>query len=400
MKILVAATAFSSEMSGVQRHAFRLSDCLLGSDEITAIHLAIAPWQRQLIPAAGLEADRRVKIHIADIASGSISRNLWYYRGLPALAGAERVDVVHLSYPAPVDASAFPCSTVATLHDMYPYEIPINFGIRQVLFNRLILQQCLRNVDAIVCISQATLGQLKRHTPSEVSRKAALVYNCVEPVTECAAHSPIPGSKGEPFLLCVAQHRRNKNIPLLIRVFARLLRSGCVDPKMQLVVVGIGGPETPRIHQVIAELDLATKVHLLEGLSEPDLQWCYRRCEAFVAPSITEGFGAPVAEALLAGSRVVCSDIPAFREFASEHCHFVALGNGEEEALADAVAESLRGPAGTPVSLPLLSPQVAAERYIAVYRNLIASSPFSSIAAIQPDMRDAAMHAAEIERQS
>jgi glycosyltransferase involved in cell wall biosynthesis len=264
----------------------------------------------------------------------------------------------------------------------------------------VILQQCLRNVDAIVCISQSTLSQLKRHTPSDVSRKGVRIYNCVDPVTECAARSPIPGSKGEPFLLCVAQHRRNKNIALLIRVFARLLQSGHVDPNMQLVVVGIGGPETRAIHQLIAELKLEARIHLLEGLSEPDLQWCYRRCEAFVAPSITEGFGAPVAEALLAGSRVVCSDIPAFREFASEHCRFVPLGEGEEEALADAVAESLRGPAGAPVSLPLLSPQVAAERYIAVYRSLLASSPFASLATIQPRIHEPGMHTAEVERQS
>jgi len=388
MKILVAAVAFSSEMSGVQRHAFNVARFLLDRGEVSAVHLAIAPWQRKLISSAGLQADERLKVHLAQINPGSLSRNLWYYRELPLLAERERVDVVHFSYPAPLNTDAYPCPTVVTLHDLYPYEIPLNFGLRQILFNRLILQQCLRGADAIVCISQATLSRLKQYAPF-ASPKAVQIYNCVEPKLECAAQSPIPGGQGEPFLLCIAQHRRNKNIPLLIRAFARLLREGRIDQRMQLVVVGIGGPETARIRRLISVLGLQSKVHLLEGLSEPELQWCYRRCEALVAPSITEGFGAPVAEALLAGCRVVCSEIPAFREFAGEHCRFVALGAGEEEALADAVAASLREPIKAPVSLPRFSANLVAAQYTSLYRDLVASSPFASRTALQPEMRAA-----------
>ena len=56
------------------------------------------------------------------------------------------------------------------------------------------------------------------------------------------------------------------------------------------------------------------------------------------APSITEGFGLPVAEALLAGCRVVCSDIPAHREVGDGHCRFVALQRNAEDALLEAIA--------------------------------------------------------------
>jgi glycosyltransferase involved in cell wall biosynthesis len=375
MKILVAAAAFSPEMSGVQRHAFNLVRCLLRCPEITSVHLAIAPWQSRLVASSGLVTGERLRIDVAEMDRGSLSRNLWYYRGLPALARAEHADLVHLAYPVPVNASAYSCPVVVTLHDLYPYEIPLNFGLRQIVFNRAILQQCLRGVDAIACVSQTTRQRLRQFAPARVWRKAVRIYNCVELVATSSPHSPIPGWQGEPFLLCVAQHRRNKNIPFLLRVFAGLLRNPETPQGLQLVIVGIRGPETSRILRCISRLRLQQHVHLLEGLSDAELQWCYTHCELLAAPSLTEGFGLPVAEALLAGCRVVCSSIAAFREIGGSHCRYVPLEKDGETAFAAAIAQALRAPSTPPVSLPQLSSRVLARQYIDLYRGLTPSSP-------------------------
>ncbi len=374
MKILIAAASFSSHISGLQRHAFNVVRCLLQQAEISAVHLVVAPWQRELVRAAGLHDHSRLTTHIAEMRLSSLSRNLWYYRQLPALAASLSIDVVHLSYPVPVNASSFGCPTVVTLHDLYPYEIPLNFGFPKFIFNRLVLQQCLRNVDVIACVSEVTKVRLSRYAPASTSRKAVRIYNCIEAEPLCAIKSPIPGWQGEPFLLCVAQHRRNKNIPLLIRAFDRLLRSGQLDSEMKLVVIGIGGPETRTIHRLVSSYGLGQAVHFLKGLSEPELQWCYARCEALAAPSRTEGFGLPVAEALLAGCRVVCSDIPAHREVGDGHCHFVALRKNAEEVLADAIAATLQEPTKAPISLPQFSSSLLAKQYIELYRRLGAPS--------------------------
>jgi glycosyltransferase involved in cell wall biosynthesis len=395
MKILIAAASFSSRISGLQRHAFNLVRCLLRQTEISTVHLVVAPWQRDLVQAAGLNPGARLAIHIAEIDPSSLSRNLWYYRQLPLLAASLHIDVVHLSYPMPVNAASFTCPTVVTLHDMYPYEIPLNFGFPKFIFNRLILQQCLRNVDVIACVSEATRVRLKQYAPAATWRKAIRIYNCVEAETLCAIASPIPGWQGEPFLLCVAQHRRNKNIPLLVRTFARLLRSGHVNPCMRLVVIGIAGPETQSIHRLVSSCGLDRNIYFLEGLSEPELQWCYARCEALAAPSMTEGFGLPVAEALLAGCRVICSDIPAHREVGDGHCRFVALRKNAEEALAEAVIATLREQSKAPLSLPQFSSSFLAKQYIGLYRRLGAP------AALPQNARfSASLHAAASERQS
>jgi glycosyltransferase involved in cell wall biosynthesis len=395
MKILVAAASFSSRISGLQRHAFNVVRCLLKLPEISAVHLVVAPWQRALVEDAGFNSDSRLTVHIAEMEQSSLSRNLWYYRELPALAARVRADVVHLTYPMPVDGASFTCPTVVTLHDLYPYEIPRNFGFPKWIFNRLVLQQCLRNVDSIACVSDVTDILLRRYVPQATFQKATRIYNCVEPEPLCAVESPIPGWLGEPFLLCVAQHRRNKNIPLLLRTFDRLLQRKEIDPKTQLVVIGISGPESRRIYRQVSDRHLGERVHFLEGLSEPELQWCYGRCEALVTPSITEGFGLPVAEALLAGCRVVCSDIPAFREVGGDQCRFVELGRNAEEAIAEAIVTTLQQPAKAPIALPQFSSSLLANQYLGLYRGLIAS-------AVQPHNArfSASLHAAATERQS
>jgi glycosyltransferase involved in cell wall biosynthesis len=376
VKILIAAASFSSRISGVQRHAFNMVRCLLRQPEISTVHLVIAPWQRELVRAAGLNPAPGLATHIAEMDPSSLSRNLWYYRQLPALAASLRSDVVHLSFPMPVNAGSFSCPTVVTLHDLYPYEIPLNFGFSKFIFNRLVLQQCLRNVDGIACVSEATRVRLGQYLPASTARKAVRIYNCIEAEPLCAIDSPIPGWQGEPFLLCVAQHRRNKNIPLLIRTFNRLLLSGQVDPRMKLVIVGIRGPETSRIHRLVSSCGLGRSIHFLEGLSEAELQWCYARCETLAAPSITEGFGLPIAEALLAGCPVVCSDIPAHREVGDGHCRFVALGKNAEKVLAEAIVSTLQEPAKTPISLPQFSSSRLAKQYIGLYHKLGAPVAF------------------------
>jgi glycosyltransferase involved in cell wall biosynthesis len=295
----------------------------------------------------------------------------------------------------PVDGASFTCPTVVTLHDLYPYEIPRNFGFPKWIFNRLVLQQCLRNVDSIACVSDITDILLRRYVPQATFQKATRIYNCVEPEPFCAVESPIPGWLGEPFLLCVAQHRRNKNIPLLLRTFDRLLQRKEIDPKTQLVVIGISGPESRRIYRQVSDRHLDERVHFLEGLSEPELQWCYGRCEALVTPSITEGFGLPVAEALLAGCRVVCSDIPAFREVGGDQCHFVDLGGNAEEALAEAIVTTLQQPAKAPMALPQFSSSLLANQYLGLYRGLIAHAVLPHNARFSTSL-----HAATTERQS
>lgn len=374
MRILIAAVSFFRNISGIERHALNLARCLLLRPEISELHFVVGPWQGNVMAQASPFSDARLRTHVAELNRSRLSRNHWYYRHLPELAAELKADIVHYSFPMPLNAGAFGCPTVLTLHDLYPYEIPMNFGFPKSIFNRIVLRQSLRAVDAIACVSDATRNRLKQYAPAEVWRKSTRIYNYVERAPSAVNESPIPGWKDERFLLCVAQHRRNKNIPILIRAFGFMLRFGWIDSHTKLLVVGICGPETAKVHELAKQPGVRGRIHFIEGISESELQWCYRHCEALVAPSLTEGFGAPVAEGMAAGCRIVCSDIPAHREVGDESCRFVVLRETPAESLAAVIADALNEAKPRPRSNPQMSAAVQAEQFVNLYRRLVDSA--------------------------
>lgn len=377
MNVVIALAASSCQISGVQRHGINLVKCLLTLGEVKSVHLLIAPWQHPGIRSVEVIADARLHLHTEQITNSSIDRNRWYYFRLPKIAAQLGADIVHLAYPMPVRRRSFHCPVAVTLHDLYPYDAPGNFGFPRVAFNGLILRQCLRSVDGIACVSYSTHSRLASVDAQLALSKAAVIRNCVESQKSVSIYSPVPGWKGEPLLLCVAQHRANKNLLFLLRVFKRLLSTEAIDTRARLVMVGIQGPQTSVIQQYIAANQLQDRVVLLNGLSDEELQWCYRHCELLIAPSTVEGFGLPVVEALLAGCRVVCSDIPAFREVGGDHCVYIPLDKNAEQAFADAVCAAISCPRSEPVALPEFSPSHLAEQYLELYRSLLsrAASP-------------------------
>jgi glycosyltransferase involved in cell wall biosynthesis len=156
-----------------------------------------------------------------------------------------------------------------------------------------------------------------------------------------------------------------------LRIFERLLQTRRIAAETRLLIVGIPGPETPAIQKFVAASGIANSIILLNGISDAQLNCCYRDCALLLAPSRIEGFGLPVAESMLAGCRVVCSDIPAFRELGANYCHFVSLGPREIDAFVEAVSAALNMARPKPVALPQLSEPVIAEQVMQLYRSLL-----------------------------
>ena len=375
MKLMVAALSAPTQLNGVSRHAANLVRALLSRPDVAEIHLLAGAWQTDMYTHAIGSTDARLHIHSIGIHHRNLARVRWYYRELPRMAREIGADVVHLSYTMPLDKPAFACSTVVSLHDLYPFDIPQNFGRIKGAVNRVLMRQCLRNIDAIACVSESTRRRLRERFGAGLSRKAVTIYNVVEPVSQEAARRPREFSGDEPFVLCVAQHRQNKNIPLALKIFERLLRNGIVRPGTRLAIIGITGPDTRQIQARILDAGLERRIVFMTGISDAELQWCYRHCKLLLASSSIEGFGLPVAEALLAGCPVVCSDIAAFREIGGERCRYVAFGENIVERYEEAARQTLIEPRSQPVALPRLSARAIAREYMGLYRKLLISRP-------------------------
>jgi glycosyltransferase involved in cell wall biosynthesis len=371
MRLVVCAVSAPSELNGVSRHAANIVRGLTLLPDAPEIHLLAGAWQQEMYSAAIERIDPRLHMHWLPIRRRNFDRILWYYRELPVVAARLEADVVHLTYTMPLRARAFRVPTVVSLHDLYSFDIPQNFGLTKSALNRQIVRQCLHDVNAIACVSSSTRDQLRRWFSSAFDEKAVTIFNAVEPARIISACGPKGIRNDYPFLLCIAQHRQNKNIPLALRIFERVLRNGVVPPDTKLLIVGIPGPDTRNVHAQIHQSDLERNVILLSGISDAELQWCYCNCALLLAPSSIEGFGLPIAEALLAGCPVVCSDIPAFREIGGDQCRYVSFGDEILARYERMIRDLLAEPRKSRVSMAHLSPRTIASKYLALYRKLL-----------------------------
>jgi glycosyltransferase involved in cell wall biosynthesis len=265
------------------------------------------------------------------------------------------------------------CPVVVSLHDLYPYDEPGNFGFPKAFFNRVFLQQCLKEVDCVACVSETTLSRLKMRFPRFAHRKSVVVHNCV---TIDSNKPVVPSGKRRKFALMVAQHRANKNIPLALRAFEKLLQRRRIDEHLSLLLVGNHGPETAAIRSLIKQQSLEASVELIERVSDGELRWLYANCEFLMVPSSMEGFGLPIVEGLFCGCRVVCSDIPSFREIGGDACHYFDLhAESDSSAMVEAICNALAEPARPAKRLARFLIENVAEEYMALYVHLREDAP-------------------------
>ena len=133
----------------------------------------------------------------------------------------------------------------------------------------------------------------------------------------------VPAAR-EDYILTVASLEPRKNLPKLLEAFA-LLREGGFDGRLR--IAGGGGLDTPRINETIRRLGLEESVEKLGYVNREALVALYRAARVVVMPSLWEGFGLPLLEAMASETPLVASDIPVHREVAGDAALFAAPGD-------------------------------------------------------------------------
>lgn len=178
-----------------------------------------------------------------------------------------------------------------------------------------------------------------------------------------------------PFLLSVAQHRKNKNLHLLIQSFANLLKNQKLEEAAELILVGSSGPETEALHQQVSTLNLQLRIRILASVSDQELCWLYKHCLLYIVASSTEGFCLPLAESLYFGCRVVCSDISILREVAANDCVYFNLEGNPVENLEGAILKVVDKPFRNPPDEDFrFSRATIADQYFKFYSRVMARS--------------------------
>ncbi len=141
----------------------------------------------------------------------------------------------------------------------------------------------------------------------------------------------------EPFILSVCSLEPRKNIDRLIMAFARLIEGHGL--RHDLVLVGRQGWKSDRLHRLADDLGVADRVRFTGHVSDEELVRLYNKTDLFVYPSLYEGFGLPLLEAMACGAPVVASNRSSLPEVAGDAA--IVVDPMSETELADAMARVL-----------------------------------------------------------
>lgn len=226
---------------------------------------------------------------------------------------------------------------VTTVHDLTtmrftnPSKNSAVYGFKQQVY-KYVVWRAAHKSSFILTPSRFVADDVIRFTGVKPD-KVVVTYEAADTIE--ARPKPMKQLVGRRFLMYVGRPMTHKNLERLIEAFA-LLRAH--DPKLMLVLAGRKDANYQRIED--EAYVKGVKNLLFTGfVTEAQLRWLYERCEAYVFPSLSEGFGLPGLEAMRHGAPVVSSDATCLPEIYGDGAHY--FDPSDVNAMADAIREVL-----------------------------------------------------------
>ena len=236
---------------------------------------------------------------------------------LPACARRARVDVVHsLASIAPLYAGA---RDVVTIHDVTFLRQP-TFGRLTTLGMGFLVRTAARRADGLITGSNAARDEICAQLDIDPRRFTVVHHgherDRVAPPTDAGALRARLDIPDRRLVLSVGAKRPHKNQELLLRAVNAL------PEDIVIVLVGHPEPYDATLRALATELGVEARVRFVDYVSDGDLEGLWRIASAAAQPTLGEGFGLPVLEALTHGLPVAASDLPVLREVGGDLVHY------------------------------------------------------------------------------
>lgn len=241
----------------------------------------------------------------------------WLTLGLPLTALCDRCDLVY--FPYPVMPPYCPLPTVVTIYDLTMFRNPEHYSAQMLRVFAAPMRHAATRASHVICISECTRRDLVELLGVPEHRTS------VVPLGVSSRYAAVPQARDivrqrfglqRPYLLFVGTVQPRKNLPRLIRAFAQVVQSGRLDH--ELIIVGHVGWLAEESLQAAQAAGVAERVRFLDYQQEELLPALYTAADALAFPSLYEGFGLPVLEAMACGTPVLTSNTSSLPEVAGD----------------------------------------------------------------------------------
>ncbi len=263
-------------------------------------------------------------------------RILWEQSVFPLALRQQGVDLVHGLVNVLPLATTVP--TLVTVHDLSFLRMPEKFPVAKRWYLSQWCRASVRKARHIIAVSRQTATDLQQFWGIDEA-KISVIYNGVGTEFVPASTLAIEAfrrERGLPtrFFLYLGTLEPRKNLPLLIRAFAQWRAETTVaNREIKLVIAGAKGWFYEQIFALVTQLQLREVVLFPGFVPATELPDWYRAAELFIYPSLFEGFGLPVVEAMACGAPVICSDTGSLVEVAGNSA--LTFPAQDEAALVD-----------------------------------------------------------------
>jgi len=273
----------------------------------------------------------------------SVNRVVWANLFAPWVIKQGQFDIYHaldnLSLPLfwPKGRTRY----VLTIHDLIPLLFPESVTKQHRYYFRAAIRRLVELADAIIVDSNQTKARIRERFPLSVE-KVAVIHPGVDsrrfaPIVDAVVEHRLRERYrlgNDPYLLYVGNIEPRKNLAVMISAYADMLKSPQVKSAPRLIIAGANGGLCDEVLALPCRLGLASRVKFIGVVADQDLPSLYANAAIFLFPSLYEGFGLPVLEAMASGTPVITSNISSLSEIAGDAALLVDPSDPRELAQA------------------------------------------------------------------
>jgi glycosyltransferase involved in cell wall biosynthesis len=243
---------------------------------------------------------------------------IWLHSLFPYFAWRDKADLIWGTLQL-LPFFRFSIPYMVNYHDLNVESAPDTMEKWNYYQHKLLSRNTLKIATRILCLSKNTIQDIHNFFP-EVSQKCTLIYPGVRPSNSESGSPPQAWVEkslvGKPFLFTLGTLEPRKNWKTIIDAY-RQIRSGHPNYSFPLVLAGRKGwgEDCEFLYKSLSSGEWEKEqIYFFENPGEEELRWLYKNCAYFLFPSLHEGFGLPLLEAMKENKHCIASDIPVFKE--------------------------------------------------------------------------------------